>query len=50
MTVSLAVIVFEITGGLEYILPSMLTVIVAKWVSDAFGREGIFVRTPTPPA
>ncbi len=40
MTVSLAVIMFELTGGLEYILPVMIAVIISKWVGDAFGPEG----------
>ena len=35
MTVSLVAIVFEITGGLEYILPVMGAVMVSKWVGDA---------------
>ena len=42
MTVSLVVIVVELTGGLEYILPLMAAVMTSKWVGDAFGREGIY--------
>ena len=42
MTVSLVVIVFELTGGLEYIVPLMAEVMTSKWVGDAFGREGIY--------
>eukprot|EP01112_Ceratiomyxa_fruticulosa_P021038 TRINITY_DN7322_c0_g1_i2.p1 TRINITY_DN7322_c0_g1~~TRINITY_DN7322_c0_g1_i2.p1 ORF type:complete len:889 (+),score=170.66 TRINITY_DN7322_c0_g1_i2:280-2946(+) len=42
MTVSLVVIVFELTGQLDYILPLMLAVMVSKWVADAFGRDGIY--------
>ncbi|KAJ3024116.1 hypothetical protein HKX48_006472 [Thoreauomyces humboldtii] len=42
MTVSLTVIMFELTGALTYILPIMLTVMVAKFVSDALGTEGIY--------
>lgn len=42
MTVSLVVIVFELTGGLEYIVPLMAAVMTSKWVGDAFGREGIY--------
>eukprot|EP01136_Pigoraptor_vietnamica_P006623 Opistho-1_new@39758 len=42
MTVSLVVIIFELTGGLTYVLPVMLTVLASKWVGDAFGREGMY--------
>ncbi len=66
MQVSLVVVMFELTGGLEcdiplhpaallsqfrscstplpprYILPIMVSVIVSKWVGDAFGRDGIY--------
>ncbi|XP_077869292.1 H(+)/Cl(-) exchange transporter 4-like [Saccoglossus kowalevskii] len=42
MTVSLVVIMFELTGGLQYIVPLMVAVMTAKWVGDAFGREGIY--------
>uniref|UniRef100_UPI00358DDC14 H(+)/Cl(-) exchange transporter 4-like isoform X2 n=1 Tax=Myxine glutinosa TaxID=7769 RepID=UPI00358DDC14 len=42
MTVSLVVIMFELTGGLEYIVPLMAAVMTSKWVADAFGREGIY--------
>jgi chloride channel 3/4/5 len=31
MTVSLVVIMFELTGGLTYILPLMVGVLVSKW-------------------
>ena len=42
MTVSLVVIMFELTGGLEYILPTMVGVMMSKWVADAFGRDGLY--------
>lgn len=42
MTVSLVVIMFELTGGLEYIVPLMAAAMTSKWVADAFGREGIY--------
>ena len=42
MTVSLVVIMFELTGGLQYIVPLMAAVMTAKWVGDAFGKEGIY--------
>jgi len=34
MTISLTVVLFELTGGLTYIVPFMLSVLTAKWVGD----------------
>ncbi|XP_059383660.1 H(+)/Cl(-) exchange transporter 5-like [Carassius carassius] len=42
MTVSLVVIMFELTGGLEYIVPLMAAAMTSKWVADALGRESIY--------
>ncbi|KLO19071.1 Cl-channel protein [Schizopora paradoxa] len=42
MTISLVVIMFELTGALSHVLPIMISVMVAKWVGDAFGKEGIY--------
>eukprot|EP00736_Rhodelphis_marinus_P013749 Rmarinus@m.20293 len=42
MTVSLVVIMFELTGGLDYILPVMVGVLLSKWVGDALTRDGIY--------
>ncbi|KIJ55127.1 hypothetical protein M422DRAFT_199235 [Sphaerobolus stellatus SS14] len=42
MTLSLVVILFELTGALSHVLPIMLVVMVSKWVGDAFGKEGIY--------
>ncbi|XP_014012071.2 H(+)/Cl(-) exchange transporter 5 isoform X2 [Salmo salar] len=42
MTISLVVIMFELTGGLEYIVPLMAAIMTSKWVADALGREGIY--------
>jgi len=42
MTVSLVVIMFELTGGLTYIVPLMVACMTAKWVGDALGPEGIY--------
>ncbi|XP_061164575.1 H(+)/Cl(-) exchange transporter 3-like isoform X1 [Saccostrea echinata] len=42
MTVSLVVIMFELTGGLQYIVPLMVATMTSKWVGDAFGKEGIY--------
>jgi len=35
MTVSLAVVLFELTGGLTYVVPFMMAVLIAKWTGDA---------------
>ena len=42
MTVSLVVIMFELTGGLAYIVPLMAAAMFSKWVGDAFDKEGIY--------
>jgi chloride channel 3/4/5 len=42
LTVSSVVIIFELTGALNYVLPIMAGVMVSKWVSEAFGRRGIY--------
>ncbi|CAI2199684.1 3994_t:CDS:2, partial [Funneliformis geosporum] len=34
MTVSLTVIMFELTGALTYVLPIMTAIIISKWVAD----------------
>ena len=41
-TVSLVVIMFELTGGLQYIVPLMLAAMASKWVGDALGRQGMY--------
>jgi chloride channel 3/4/5 len=33
---------FELTGGLSYIVPLMAAAVTAKWVGDAFCRGGIY--------
>lgn len=33
---------FELTGGLTYILPIMASVMSSKWVADAIGRDSIY--------
>lgn len=38
MTISLTVVLFELTGGLTYIVPFMLSVLTAKWVGDHVTR------------
>ncbi|CEF60820.1 Chloride channel-c [Strongyloides ratti] len=42
MTVSLVVIMFELTGSLEFVVPTMIAVMFAKWVGDAIYRTGIY--------
>lgn len=42
MTVSLVVIMFELTGGLMYIVPLMVAIMTSKWIGDAFVSEGIY--------
>ncbi|XP_014672883.1 PREDICTED: H(+)/Cl(-) exchange transporter 3-like [Priapulus caudatus] len=42
MTVSLVVIMFELTGGIQYIVPIMAAVMTSKWVGDAVLKEGIY--------
>ncbi|KAK4694401.1 hypothetical protein P7C71_g3167, partial [Lecanoromycetidae sp. Uapishka_2] len=42
MTISLCVIMFELTGELEYIVPHMIAILVAKWVADGLEREGVY--------
>jgi chloride channel 3/4/5 len=42
MTLSLAVIMFELTGELEYIVPDMIGIMVAKWVADALEEDGVY--------
>jgi chloride channel 3/4/5 len=42
MTISLAVIMFELTGQIDYVVPAMLAILVAKWVADAVSSEGVY--------
>jgi chloride channel 3/4/5 len=42
LTVSCVVIMFELTGALNYVLPIMAGVMLSKWVADAFGRQGFY--------
>ncbi|CAG8662407.1 9063_t:CDS:10 [Gigaspora margarita] len=42
MTVSLTVIMFELTGALTYILPIMTAIMIAKWVADGIVKHGIY--------
>ncbi|KAF9005995.1 Cl-channel protein [Cyathus striatus] len=42
MTISLVVILFELTGALSHVLPIMICVMTSKWVGDALGKDGIY--------
>ena len=42
MTVSIVVIMFELTGALTYVLPIMIAVMLAKWTGDALHKRGIY--------
>ncbi|KNZ72656.1 H(+)/Cl(-) exchange transporter 3 [Termitomyces sp. J132] len=42
MTISLVVIVFELTGALSHVLPIMICVMTSKWVGDAISKDGIY--------
>jgi chloride channel 3/4/5 len=42
VTVSLAVIMFELTGGLEYVVPVMVAAVFARWVGDFFNSESVY--------
>ncbi|WVQ76251.1 hypothetical protein IAR50_005916 [Cryptococcus sp. DSM 104548] len=41
ITVTVVVIMFELTGALTYLLPTMIVLLVTKAVSDQFGGRGI---------
>ena len=32
----------QLTGALSHVLPIMISVMVSKWVADAFGADGIY--------
>jgi len=42
MTISIVVIMFELTGALTYVLPIMIAVMISKWVGDAIAPRGIY--------
>ncbi|TWU77761.1 hypothetical protein ED733_008637 [Metarhizium rileyi] len=42
MTVSLAVIMFELTGEVNFIPPFMVAILTAKWVADYITPDGVY--------
>jgi chloride channel 3/4/5 len=44
MTVSLIIIMFELTGSLTFVVPLMLAIMVSKWTSDAIEKHSIYDR------
>lgn len=44
IAVSLIVIMFELTGGVRYIVPLMAAAMASKWVGDALGRQVTFLE------
>ncbi|KAI9167477.1 H(+)/Cl(-) exchange transporter 3 [Paramyrothecium foliicola] len=42
LSVTLAVILFELTGSLDYVLPFSLSILVAKWTADALEPNSIY--------
>ncbi|KAG0334241.1 hypothetical protein BG004_000495 [Podila humilis] len=42
MTVSLVVIMFELTGAMTYSLPIMMAIMIGKFVGDAFSPDAFF--------
>ncbi|CAI4232802.1 unnamed protein product [Auanema sp. JU1783] len=42
MTVSLVVIMFELTGSLELIVPTMVATMFSKWLGDAICKSSIY--------
>lgn len=42
MTVWVVVTVFELTGALTYVLPIMITVLVARWTNDRFDEKSCY--------
>jgi chloride channel 3/4/5 len=48
LSVTLAVILFELTGSLDYVLPFSLAILVAKWTADAIEPLSIYVNLSSP--
>jgi chloride channel 3/4/5 len=43
LSVTLAVILFELTGSLDYVLPFSLAILVSKWTADWMEPLSIYV-------
>lgn len=41
LTVSVVIIMFELTGALRYIIPTMIVVAITKTINDKYGKGGI---------
>jgi chloride channel 3/4/5 len=46
LSVTLVVILFELTGSLDHVLPFSLAVLVAKWTADALEPLSVYVCKP----
>ena len=46
LSVTLVIILFELTGSLDHVLPFSLAVLVAKWTADALEPRSIYVGYP----
>jgi chloride channel 3/4/5 len=44
LSVTLVIILFELTGSLNYVLPFSLAVLIAKWTASAIEPLSIYVR------
>ena len=42
LSVTLAVILFELTGSLDYVLPFSLAILCAKWTADALEHHSVY--------
>lgn len=42
MTISLVVIIFELTGSISYVLPVMIVILISKWVASWIEHDSIF--------
>lgn len=43
LSVTLAVIMFELTGSLDHVLPFSIAILVSKWTADALEPLSIYV-------
>ena len=49
LSVTLAVILFELTGSLDHVLPFSIAILVSKWTADALEPLSIYVGAPDTP-